>query len=101
MAHATPQVSKDGLILSHGAREQVIPLGSPDWWRWLDAADTTTFHFKDHQGSFTARRERKNGSWYWYAYRKHHGKLHKVYLGKAEELALDRLNATAQLLSEQ
>src|SRR5438105_14608917 len=98
MAHVTPQVSNDGLTLRTG---QIISLGSSAWWRWLDAAETTTFHFKDQQGNFTGRRERKNGSWYWYAYRKHHGRLYKAYLGKSEELTSDRLTMVAQLLVSQ
>lgn len=101
MAHSTPLVSDDGLTISTGAHKHIIPLGSAAWWHWLDAAETTTFHFKNDQGSFTARRERKNGNWYWYAYRKQHGKLHKAYLGKTAELALERLNTIAQFLNEQ
>jgi len=48
--------------------------------------------------TFTARKEQRPGGWYWYAYRRSQGKLHNVYLGKTEELTLERLNATAETL---
>jgi len=44
------------------------------------------------------RREQKRNGWYWYAYRSVAGKLHKVYLGKADDLTLARIQqATAAL----
>jgi DNA-binding CsgD family transcriptional regulator len=101
MAYSTPLVSDDGLTISTGSQKHLISLDSTAWWRWLAATETTTFHFKNDRGSFTARRERKHGKWYWYAYRKQHGKLHKAYLGKTEELALERLNMVALHLNEQ
>jgi len=52
-------------------------------------------------GAFTVRRERKRHSWYWYAYHKHNGKLHKAYLGKSEEMTLQRLNCVATALAGQ
>ncbi len=48
--------------------------------------------------TFTARKEQRPGGWYWYAYRRSQGKLHNVYLGKTEELTLERLNTTAEAL---
>ncbi len=98
MAHNTPLVSNGVLTFQKMAQEQQIPVGSPSWWQWLSNDSTTTFRFSDQQGSFTARREWKRSGWYWYAYRKEHGKLHKAYLGKAEELELAHLSTIATLL---
>ena len=50
------------------------------------------------QGTLTARREHRHSTWYWYAYRSQKGHLHKIYLGKSEELTLVRLHAAATLL---
>jgi hypothetical protein len=53
-----------------------------------------TFAFRSAFGTFTARKEQasnKRGGWYWRAYRKREGKLHRVYLGKSEEVTLDRM----------
>jgi hypothetical protein len=36
---------------------------------------------------------------YWKAYRTSHGTLHRVYLGKAQDLTLDRLNRAAASLA--
>jgi hypothetical protein len=51
----------------------------------------------------TARREQaghKRGGWHWKAYRKQQGKLFSTYLGKADVLTLDRLNAAVQTLAQ-
>src|SRR5260370_13103309 len=53
-------------------------------------------------GTFTARKEQagnKRGGRYWKAYRRRNGKLHRAYLGKSEELTLERLNAIAAALA--
>ena len=80
---------------------KTLPLrvGSQQWWEWLADEHTTTFRFSDTVGSFTARRELKRGGWYWYAYRKREGRLHKAYLGKAEELTPERLADVAAMLT--
>ncbi len=99
MARTTPHICEGVLALHEGAQAQSIPLESAAWWEWLTAERHRTFYFENALGSFTARREYKHGGWYWYAYRKRAGKLHKAYLGKAEELTLDRLSATAATLA--
>jgi LuxR family maltose regulon positive regulatory protein len=76
-----------------------IAVGSPAWYAWLE--DATTFAFTNAQGGFTARREQHGQSgWYWKAYRKHQGALHRAYLGKSADLTLERLIATATLLAQ-
>ena len=67
MARATPLVSEDVLTYHTGSGDHTLPIGTPAWWRWLNTEHTTTFRFENAWGSFTARREQKNGSWYWYA----------------------------------
>jgi predicted ATPase/DNA-binding CsgD family transcriptional regulator len=56
------------------------------------------FSFETGHLTFTARKEQRPGGWYWYAYRRSQGKLHSRYLGKSEELTLERLNATVEAL---
>ncbi len=102
MAHITPQVNNSILTLYvEKGLERSIPVGSAAWWQWLNEESTTTFHVKSLHGNFTARREQKSGSWYWYAYRKYQGKLRKAYLGKTEELVQERLDTIAAQLSAQ
>jgi predicted ATPase/DNA-binding CsgD family transcriptional regulator len=96
-----PLVSDDHLLRLDGAEDQFdsIVVGSDSWYTWLAAQDIRSFSFKSSMGSFTARCERKRHGWYWYAYRKHTGRLHKAYLGKSEELTPERLQAVAAALS--
>jgi LuxR family transcriptional regulator, maltose regulon positive regulatory protein len=60
-----------------------------------------SFGFADQSGrSFTARRERRDQQWYWYAYRMRGKKLRKVYLGRANQLEPARLQAAARDLAD-
>jgi LuxR family transcriptional regulator, maltose regulon positive regulatory protein len=77
-----------------------IGVGSAEWLNWLNGHEIKSFAFQGTTGKFTARLERKqHGSGYWVAYRKLKGKLHKVYLGKTEELTLEHLTHAAETLS--
>ncbi len=99
MARITPSVINTILSYQLGAQDCIIHVGSQQWWEWLADEHTTTFRFADTVGSFTARHELKRGGWYWYAYRKREGRLHKAYLGKAEELTPERLAHVAATLA--
>jgi LuxR family transcriptional regulator, maltose regulon positive regulatory protein len=100
MAHATPHINDGVLSYQDAMQEHTIAVGSPLWWQWLAAEGTTTFRFEHPLGHFTARRERKRDGWYWYAYRKRDGALHKAYLGKSTDLTLDRLQEIAAVLAQ-
>lgn len=99
MAHTTPHVKSGILTLEDKTRQQSITVGSAAWWHWLENAATRTFYFAHGSSTFTARCEDKNGRRYWYAYRKHHGKLHKAYLGKTNDLSNTHLEAIANQLA--
>jgi len=100
MAKMTPLVRGDRLIYQQDEHEQVLAVETPAWFAWL--ATASTFAFTSDTGTFTARKERagnQRGGWYWKAYRSQHGKHFSLYLGKAEALTLERLNAVAQALA--
>jgi LuxR family maltose regulon positive regulatory protein len=100
MAKLTPLVRGDRLIYQQDEHEQVLAVETPAWFAWL--ATASTFAFTSDIGTFTARKERagnQRGGWYWKAYRTQHGKHFSLYLGKAEALTLERLNAVAQALA--
>jgi len=100
VARTTPRVSNGVLVDPVGAPGRTIGVVSEAWRRWLDDARTTTFRFVHHVGSFTARKEqRQRGTSYWYAYRTRGGRLHKSYLGRAEDLTLPRLAQVAARLA--
>ena len=99
MPKSTKPLVKNGRLMVDGADSDAVgtvQVGSPRWHTWLVEADNRGFIFKGDAGHFTARREVRRGSLYWYAYRRRDGKLHKAYLGKPEEVTqrrLDRANA--------
>jgi predicted ATPase/DNA-binding CsgD family transcriptional regulator len=70
-----------------------IRVGSQAWHCWLAAEQHPSFAFSNQLGTFTVRRERRRQQWYWYLYHKQEGKLRKAYVGKTEEMTLERLNA--------
>src|SRR6476469_592627 len=91
----TPQSGRQSL----GAHDASPITGeTAAWVAWLEEA--TTFPVTSPAGRFTARKERQaRGGGYWKAYRTSHGTLHRVYLGKAQDLTLDRLNQAAATLA--
>src|SRR5512133_3502141 len=97
MARTTALVDGARLILALNDASPII-VDSPAWFAWLEHA--TTFAFSSPSGHFTARKERQaRGGGYWKAYRTSHGTLHRAYLGKAQDLTLDRLNRAATTLA--
>ena len=98
MAQTTPRVK--GTTLVGGADgASAILVGTPAWFAWLQGA--TTFAFVSDSGTFTARQERGGrAGWYWKAYRRQGGKLRTAYLGKSQNLTIDRLNAVAAALAQ-
>src|SRR5437868_5828906 len=94
----------EGETLSYqrdGERSQ-LRVGTPAWYAWLRTA--THFRVRSPYGTFTVRREQagnQRGNWYWRAYRKRKGRLHRVYLGTPEEVTLERLSTVAATLAAQ
>jgi hypothetical protein len=84
------------LELSSG---DTIRLNSPQWWEWLESAEAVAFTFDCDHGikNYRARKETVKGKSgkFWYAYKRHEGTLRKRYIGKSEELSLEKLEAIA------
>jgi LuxR family maltose regulon positive regulatory protein len=99
--HTIPRVIDDHLLSPMSVNASITPIqvGSKTWYSWLNEPAPRSFAFSSPQGTLTARREERHRTWYWYAYRSRGGHLHKVYLGKSEELTLARLHEAAALLS--
>jgi hypothetical protein len=77
-----------------------IRLDSPAWFAWLQTADRFCFSSQHHAYRFTARKEKRRGHCYWYAYMKNASKLHNIYLGKSEHLTLAHLEQAALKLRD-
>ena len=102
MARSTPTIEKSTLVANAGEWALEIAVGSAAWFEWLERESSTLFAFHAPEGGYTARREGSGsgrGGWYWKAYRKHQGRLYRAYMGKAEDLTLERLRKIAQTLS--
>src|SRR5215210_247884 len=100
MTRRIPQVADGVLHVPGPPRRPEIVVDSPSWVAWLTDPATRSFSFRSPRGGFTARKElRARGGEYWVAYRKQGGKLHKSYLGKAEDTTLERLEDVAAALA--
>jgi LuxR family maltose regulon positive regulatory protein len=71
------------------------------WFRWLSAC--SSFSFQGQGGHLTLRKESRprGGEGYWYAYRTQNRRTVKKYVGRAAELSIARLEATAKALTTQ
>jgi LuxR family maltose regulon positive regulatory protein len=96
-----PQVADGVLRVLDPSGEAEIAVASPSWIVWLTDPATRSFSFQGPRCSYTARKEyRSRGGEYWIAYRKQGGKLHKAYLGKAEDVTLARLEDVATVMAD-
>jgi IS1 family transposase len=83
---------------------QCFQVGSSDWWSWVGSDKAESFRFECDYGvkGYRARKEvikSRSGS-FWYAYKRVGGKLRKRYLGKSDELTLERLESVAYDLAK-
>jgi LuxR family maltose regulon positive regulatory protein len=109
MAKITPQIRHKQLFC-YPDPAPVCLVGSPTWFAWLDSA--TAFRYFSgqrlhcHHGSgplfapISLRKEPRRQGWFWYAYLRSHGLLHKRYVGKSERLTIARLEEMATILNE-
>jgi hypothetical protein len=72
----------------------------PDSSSWeIPLESLSSFHFSGKNGRFTARKEKVRGKYsYWWAYRKHHNKQYKHYIGTSAVLSSQRLEQVATAL---
>ena len=79
-------------------------VGSHEWWDWISSSQAESFRFECDFGvkGYRARREeiKSRAGSFWYAYKRVEGKLRKRYLGKSEELSLERLESVAYDLAK-
>ncbi len=95
-------IIQNNCLVSPGMNPEVtmpIQVGTPAWYDWL--AGNQCFIYQGNSGHLTARREFRRGTGYWYGYRRLNGKLSKLYLGRSQELASERLENACRQLSGQ
>lgn len=96
MSNSAKPIVKENTLLVDATS---IPVGSDLWYEWL--ATAKKFSFKSPKGCFAAQCEVRRNRSYWYAYKRKNSKLLKAYLGKAEELTLERLIQVGVSLASQ
>lgn len=96
MARSTPEIIDGHLLYLTGTAWQHHAVGSPQWVAWLAHPEHRLFRY----AGLSVRREIPKGKTqgFWYAYRKHQGRVLKVYLGPSAHLTLPRLALAAQRL---
>jgi LuxR family maltose regulon positive regulatory protein len=100
MTRRIPQVADGVLRVLDQSGGTEIEVASSSWVAWLTDPTTRSFSFQSPSCRYTARKEhRSRGGEYWIAYRKQGGKLHKTYLGKAEDVTIERLEDVAAALA--
>ena len=91
---------QNGILQASESFDAPVQVGSAQWFQWLGTA--TQFAFQGKYGKFHARKEKASngrGTTYWRAYRRLHGQLKRVYLGKNEAVTLAQCEQAAQVLS--
>ncbi|MBE2268122.1 MAG: hypothetical protein IAE80_07795 [Anaerolinea sp.] len=86
-------------------RESVIPVDSPEWFRWLETGSRFAYRlelagWRPHTITFRSEKKQRGGT-YWSAYMKDQlGKLHKLYAGKLAELTWERISHILDAMRE-
>jgi hypothetical protein len=102
-----PAVVQGTIELESG---QVVEFDSPKARAWLAETITDTesgkekgrsFRYESMHGhaSFTARNQPIRGISYWYASKKVGGNLNKIYIGKLEDVSIERLESVAEKIA--
>ena len=90
-----PVVSNGRLRIDSVLGQQALVVGSKRWFQSLSHNSIMSFRFQGETGSYTARKEERESGEYWYAYKKIQGKLRSTYIGRTDELTLDKLESIA------
>ncbi|GHO57400.1 LuxR C-terminal-related transcriptional regulator [Ktedonobacter robiniae] len=82
------------------AGETVPFLQGEEWQQWL--GEHTAFAFHGYNGQLNLLKERRrSGEGYWYAYQRQETGMVKRYIGRSEQLSLERLEEVAALLGHE
>lgn len=79
--------------------EQVEPDGFS--LAWLAEHRAFAFHGRNGQINLLKEKRRRGGEGYWYAYRRYQGQMSKRYVGRDEQVSIERLEAIAVLLTSE
>jgi hypothetical protein len=96
MTRRTPTIVGKTLSIQKNETVQTIAIDTPAWFTWLEAA--TVFTYCEDGATFTAQKRTRKGRYYWYAYAKRDSRLQSIYLGRAPDLTIQRLQLSMRRL---
>src|SRR6266567_3531821 len=71
------------------------------WRAWLEEHHAFAFHGCNGQLNLLKEKRKRGNEGYWYAYRRHEGRMIKRYIGRDEQLSIERLEEIALLLTNE
>ena len=89
-----------GYLLTGPEDEVSRCLSEEDWRNWLEEHRAFAFHGRNEQINLLKEKRKRGGEGYWYAYRRHAGKMVKRYLGRSAQLDMERLEEVSALLAD-
>lgn len=98
----TPEVliSGDSGVLNYptafGIASEVLP--SKAWHGWLSG--NSVFYCDIYPRNFTAEKQRRRNSYYWYAFVKWNDRTYSAYIGKDEKVTISRLYEVSHKLND-
>ena len=93
-AYRSTPVIISGYLYTDDLSTTGIHLDTPAWFDWLLLG--FTFYYRDRLAPFTVRCELRRKRYFWYAFRRVHGKLRKIYLGPSQRLSSQSLDLVAR-----
>jgi hypothetical protein len=96
MTYKIPIIVTETLNIWKEKTRHTIIVGTPEWFMWLETA--TAFTYCEDGATFTAQKRTRKGRYYWYAYAKRAGRLQTIYLGRAPDLTIERLQLSMRRL---
>lgn len=95
MSNNQKDIIRDNYLVSSGGGEGVL-VGGPEWFQWLETH--TKFRVEGQGCKYSARKEKRRNGHYWYAYKRSGGKLHKLYIGRSQEITSEHLQSMSHKL---
>ncbi len=90
--------ARTGYLLTGPENEASCSLTEKDWLDWLEEHRAFAFHGRNGQINLLKEKRKRGGGGYWYAYRRHAGRMVKRYIGLSAQVSMERLEEVSVLL---
>ncbi|GCE31650.1 HTH-type transcriptional regulator MalT [Dictyobacter alpinus] len=87
-----------------GPSEDTMPAfgnNRDEWLPWLETQHSFAFAGRHGRINLLKEQRRNSAEGYWYAYRRHQGRMRKRYLGLSSQLSIEKLEELAALLTHE